>query len=325
MGMIEVHQKAIESTTSVYHEFLGRYKASKKCVYGFVEGKEDPSFYRGFIEYILPQQWQVDLWPAGNKDKVVQLHDEFDWSRFSKKQIVFFIDKDLSPFIGEKIPIDLNIYVTDGYSIENSIVNRLTFNRLLCEVFNFSFIPKDELDKILDIFEAQLNIFTESLIPIIAWIVHWKRMGEKPCLDDIIMKHIFAFSYRRLELNNNPKGKHDFIEYIHSQCNIRYENAIDTSTIEQELKSYGTPVQIVRGKYLLWFLVEFALYVYKNISEFIPSIRQAPKINITISQSNGVIFVAPRTRIPESLREFLDLTYNYFISEFEKSSELKKL
>ena len=52
--MLEMHAAALSSKVASYHEFLSRFSKFKKVVYGFVEGKEDPCFYRGFIDFFSP-------------------------------------------------------------------------------------------------------------------------------------------------------------------------------------------------------------------------------------------------------------------------------
>lgn len=101
MTMLDVHRDALESVSATYHEFLLRYKAHANVVYGVVEGKEDPMFYRGLIERTLPEDWQVELIPAGRKKNVLKSMAAFDWLRFSPKRICFFVDRDLSEFIPE--------------------------------------------------------------------------------------------------------------------------------------------------------------------------------------------------------------------------------
>ena len=50
MSLISEHRKSRENHIIVFlHEFRIRYKRKGKAIYGFVEGKEDPSFYRGII------------------------------------------------------------------------------------------------------------------------------------------------------------------------------------------------------------------------------------------------------------------------------------
>ena len=119
MTMLQVHADALNSISAAYHEFLLRYKVSANIVYGILEGKEDPMFYRGLIERQLPEGWEVELVPAGCKDNVLRAVDAFDWTRFSPKRICFFVDRDLSDFISEVAVSRENVYVTDNYSIEN--------------------------------------------------------------------------------------------------------------------------------------------------------------------------------------------------------------
>lgn len=92
MTMLAIHADAISSKITSYHEFLLRYSETAKVVYGFVEGKEDPCFYRGLIESLLPKDWNIELWSAGNKDRVYGIHDAIDWRRFKKSRICFFVD-----------------------------------------------------------------------------------------------------------------------------------------------------------------------------------------------------------------------------------------
>ena len=99
ISMLNLHAEALSSRVASYHEFLSRFSKSKKVVYGFVEGKEDPCFYRGFIEYSIPDDWEVELWPAGNRDQVFRIHRDIDWRRFPKKRVCFFVDRDLSALI----------------------------------------------------------------------------------------------------------------------------------------------------------------------------------------------------------------------------------
>lgn len=316
MTMLEIHQTAIQEITPVFHEFIARYSKRKKTVYGFVEGKDDPSFYRGFIEQNIPQDWSVEIWMAGNKDKVIQLNSDFDWERFPKNRVAFFIDRDLSCFLGEELPYEENVYITDQYSIENDVVNRSTCDRIITEICNLTGLCPDERDGLLELFEEQKNVFLDSIAPVMSWIIYWKRSGEKPCLNDICMKHLFSVHAGKLQHNPNPKGNESFCDYIHSQCNIRYDSNVDISAVEDEFRESDRFKYFGRGKYMLWFLVEFALSVHRDIAELKLSVSKSPKMNISLSQSNGVLLIAPRARIPNSLKSFLERTYCNYLQEF---------
>lgn len=314
MSMLGVHAEAMGDELTVYHEFLTRYKKTAMCVYGFVEGKDDPSFYRGAIEHILPKEWAVDLWSVGNKDKVIQLYAGFDWGRFPKKRIGFFIDRDLSEFLEETLPVQNNVYVTDKYSIENDIVNRDTCDRVLTEVCNLSVIDKSEKDKILDLFNSQLGVFQEKMISVMAWVLYWKQNGARPSLNDILMKRIFKIISGRIQLISSPGGFSTIDEYIHNQCNIPYKLGVNITPIERDFKKANGHQKFIRGKYELWFLVEFVLSVHQNISAFSRRITKPPKMKVSLNQSNAITLIAPRTRVPASLTKFLTKTYAEYVA-----------
>lgn len=306
---LDIHSQALDSITSTYHEFLGRFSQISKKVFGFVEGKDDLSFYQGFAEQVIPEDWQVELWPVGNKDKVLELYSTFNWDRFSRHQVVFFIDRDFSNILEEVLPTEENIFITEGYSIENYVVKRETCDRLLCELFNLSTIPKTEKDNILDLFDEQLELFATKLIPVMARILTWKKSGEKPCLNDILMKHIFSVSNGKIETIQHPKGRANIQEYIHSQCNIPMDNTIDISPTIDQIRSQNNVLMLTRGKYLLWFLVEFSSSIHRDINRFSSTITSPPKLHVKISQANANTLVAPRARIPKHLKEFLQKTF----------------
>src|SRR5690349_4184453 len=100
MEMLDVHKEALESLNVAYHVFLLFYNQGGKMLFGFVEGKEDPSFYRNFIENVAYEPWQCKLISAGNKQKVLAVFATMDWTRFPRKAICFFVDRDLSEYLG---------------------------------------------------------------------------------------------------------------------------------------------------------------------------------------------------------------------------------
>lgn len=314
MSILEIHAEALENNSACYHEFLSRYSKTNRVVYGFVEGKDDPCFYRGFIENQIPHDWSVELWAAGNKDQVYQIHTSIDWRRFSKKRICFFVDRDLSDLLPETINKDINIYVTECYSIENDIVNRGTCFRVLTEVCGLQSIPHNELEQACDIFEQELDKFVHAMIPVTAWILLWRRSRKKACLNDIMMKDIFSFVDCRLNINTKPKRKLNLADYIHGQCNIAYDHAFDSSTAEAEIKVGDIYKKFTRGKYLFWFLIEFCCSVRKSATTIFRSCTEIPPMHVSLSTKNGVTIIGNRARIPSSLREFLARTYCDFIT-----------
>jgi hypothetical protein len=315
MSLKEIHDQALSNKISCYHEFLSRYSRTKKIVYGFVEGKEDPSFYRGFIESLIPDDWDLELWSAGSKERVYQVHKNIDWRRFSKKRVCFFVDRDLSDIIPEKLEKDTNIYVTNGYSIENDVVNRRCCKRVLTEVCGFSKFSHGEVDQICDLFENELEKFYLAMIPIMAWILYWRRKKIKAYLNSIEMKDLFSFVDGQLHSKPSPKRKAGVEEYIHSQCNIAIEKQIDISLYEAEFRNKKIYRKLTRGKYAFWFLIQFCLSARQSAKILIKSCQTIPSMNVSLSLTNGMTVIGNRARLPHSLRRFLNETFIQYIAE----------
>ena len=315
MSMLSVHEDALAGQGALYHEFLARYSKQSKVVYGFVEGKDDLCYYQGFVEQMLPDGWEVELWPAGNKRDVYRIHKALDWRRFPKKRVCFFVDSDLSELIPERLVADINIYVTDAYSIENSIVRWGTCRRVLTEICGFSNVDHDELDEVKNLFEEQLENFLKAMIPIMAWILAWRRSQKNTNLNEIDMKNLFSFSNGQLQSKPRPKRYLSPVRYIHAACGLELDPLVDVASLESELSKGKAYRRFTRGKYVFWFLVEFCLSVRKNPSVFFKSVQRTPKMNVSLSWKNGMTIVGNKSRLPQSLRKFLDKTFWSYVQQ----------
>lgn len=313
MTMLEIHATALSAQVASYHEFLSRYSTTAKVVYGFVEGKDDPCFYRGFIDHFLPDDWEVELWPAGNRDQVYRVHADMNWQRFPKERVCFFVDRDLSSLIPEALATDSNIYVTDGYSIENDLVKRGACRRVLSEVCALGTLDHSELDTVCDLFEVELEKFLAAMIPTMAWILHWRRSGERPALNNLLMCDLFAVTSGTLRANPTPRGKGNPVQYIHERCNVTYDATVDTAPLEAEFRKGGAYRHFTRGKYVFWFLIEFCRSVRASIRTHFKSCTKVPPMNVSFAAANGMTIIGNRARVPKSLKTFLSSNYCEYI------------
>lgn len=317
MTMIDIHEAALSSKIASFHEFLSRYSKTAKVVYGFVEGKEDPCFYRGFIELLLPDNWRVELWPSGNKDRVYEIHRSIDWRRFPKSRVCFFVDRDLSDVIPETLAKDKNIYVTAGYSIENDVVNQTVCHRILTELCGFANANHGDLETVCELFEQELDAFLQSMVPIMAWILAWRRGGKRPNLSDIQMRDLFSFANGRLRSNATPKGKANVHTYLHDQCNVVHDTGIDIASMEAEFWRKKLYRKFTRGKFVFWFLIEFCNAVHRDAATLLKGVSKPPKMHVNLSCINGMAVIGTRSRIPASLRDFLQMTFCAYIEMIE--------
>jgi hypothetical protein len=317
MDMLEVHKDALSSSVVPYHKFLNYYKATACVVYGFVEGKEDPSFYRGKIESYLDEKWDVVLIPAGKKDKVLEAFNEMDWSRFPKKRVCFFVDRDLSDFLDREKPSAENLYVTDNYSIENDVITFGTMARVLEEVLNITELDPKETELVKKLFHFNLSTFREAMVPVMSQILIWRRNGAKAELNDINIKKIFKFESGKINLEETFASSISRVEYAAKCVSAEMATVDDLTKAEKEFREKLGPEKYTRGKYLLWFFIECANKIHGEIPKFCIKHSTPPKKRLSLGFSNSMVTVAPLTRCPKSLRIFIECNYLEYVREVE--------
>lgn len=312
MSMLDEHRMALETVNEAYHEFLLRYKSTDLSVYGFVEGKEDPSFYRSAIERFLPYNWTVELFVSGNRKKVLDTEAAFDWDRFSRQQIAFFIDQDLVHFLNPAIAYAPNVYVSDGYSIENSIVTKEVFIRLLQEVHNVIDWTEQERGLLSDHFDAQKGVFQEIMAPIMAQIAIWRRDAAKANLGNFDLGSVVAFRDGICEVRDGYASREARVDRLCTCVGADLSPTAELEQMEARFRDASGPANLTRGKYLIWFLAQLSNEVHARVANFVKAYPAPPKTRMTFGPANVMVIAAPRARIPDSLREFIESTYITF-------------
>jgi hypothetical protein len=307
--MLDIHKSALDSKVSVYHEFLGQYKKEERIVYGFVEGKDDQVFYLGHIESILPEGWDIKLFTSGGKENVLKIHKNIDWRSFKKKRICFFIDRDLSDLIPERVQQDSNIYVTTYYSVENYLVKPQVCERALKEIYGFDILTDPEIQQVKTLFSKELENFYKLMAPLMAVILKWRRSGDNANLNNIDLKKIFSFSNGVV----SEKNSLNTLSLLHSQCGVIMPDDPDYTVEEGEFNKAVVYRAFIRGKYLFWFLIEFCKSVYADADKIIVGLKKKPKKNLDLSLGNGMCIVAPRAKKPPTLKRFLEDNYLTYI------------
>lgn len=314
-SMLEVHSEALKEVDEAYHNFLLMYKRDAQCVYGFVEGKDDLPFYRCLIETQLPEGWSIKLISSGNKDKVLRSFQSFNWIDYSKNRICFFIDRDLQDFLNPPQQSETNIYITDGYSIENSILKDQILVGVLSDIYQITQLILEEEESIKQILQENENIFFEAIMPIMGQILRWKRLGYKPNLNNLELAKIFSFSQAKLV----PIERNILLQEAAKQigCDLCEDGKI--AEAENEIRSHDRSWAMVRGKYVFWFFVKQCEAIWEAITSLLPRFSIKPNKRIECGVKNAIVIFAPRTRPPESLKEFVKQNYLSFINEVSNS------
>jgi hypothetical protein len=307
---LDIHQQALSEVDEAYHNFLLLYSPSSKCVYGFCEGKDDPTFYHTLVLGKIPSDWYVKIIPAGGKDKVLNTFRAFDWNRFCKERICFFVDRDLDNYLGKQPLTEENIYTTDGYSIENSIFDSQLLLNVLSDVYQVTLLSSTEEDKILTLISENLKTFTSAMIPIMAQILLWKRSNVRPNLKNFSLDGLFEFQNRSLI----PNSRNTLLLSASRHSGVQLSSEDELISAEKEIIGCPDLAMAIRGKYIAWFMVKQCEDLWANVTEILVRFVSKPKKRVEFGHKNANVIYAPRARIPDSLSCFLGSTYRSFIN-----------
>ena len=312
MGTVDKLRQEREGRTVPLAQFLDDYKkdAAKLC-YGFVEGKDDPSYYRTVIKNKINNDCKILLYPSGGKGNVKYVYEEIHKRDLPNNRIVYFMDRDLSSVIeDDNMIIDSYVYITDNYSIENDILNSDTLESVMQDLLGFCATPMEDIEKVKQLYNEQLLDFETKMLPIMANIIVWKRKKIKPA------------NYGQLKINKLFKVKDGSLSqigtdeeiikklYKDSQADYLNYSKADADNVISEIQEASLAHQIVRGKYLAVFFIMFCNSVYKEYANI--GISAPTNNGRELSDRDIMETIAPRARVPQSLNSFVDNTIMHY-------------
>ncbi len=308
--MLQTLQAAMESVGTLYHEFLLGYSKSKKIVYGFVEGKTDPYFYKYLIQNQLPVEWEIKVIASGNKRQVLEAMKQFDWNRFEKKQICFYIDRDLQDYFFEFSPTASNLFVTPGYSVENMVFKSELVVEALCEIYKICNVNDIQKKTINSIVSKNTVKFFQSMIPVMAQVLIWRSSYTTAYLDNFKLSNCYEFLDGKIKC----ASKSDILKSLQedSKANLSDQKLLDSVAPIIKAKIYSG--SLIRGKWLAWFFVENVKAIAAAIDKICPGIKPPVKKNIEVGAANSLLFWGPRARITNCLKAFIHDNYLAFIA-----------
>ncbi len=309
MSMISIHKSALEEIIVPYHFFLTAQTKDAKKLFGFVEGINDISYYNNHISRVI-KDYELILIEAGepgNKSKVLQLIDIIDWNRYPEKQTAFFVDRDLDDFFnGQKDRA--NLYITDDCSIENSIVSTYTLNRVIKELCNINLYEKEN-EKLFQLFLCGVNELAKAVSLISAAYIWLQRKGDKPSFNCIEIKDVLCMEKCNVKTMNST----DIVSYIERKWNTKI--MIDeVLSVEVEFQDKNIDLRYIRGKYLMWYFVNFINNFHESCQEYFPRLSKPRSIR-KLDVNNAINDLGVRSKTPETLVDFISRTYLMFISE----------
>lgn len=298
MELLEILKEAAKSPTTVFTIFLQQYSKYDNNLHIFHEGKDDPSFYGNFIQDTLKMNQEVYYYQAKSKDNVYENYKRINWASYSKKRILFFVDKDFADILQLIYPVDKNIFVTTFYSIENYLVSNVIFSRSLRDLIG---LDNDNLNKnITRQFQNGLKTFYESSLILSAYILY-HRMNKNP----LNLRNVTFLDIFRVNDSFIVTRKSKTLAILDRKTGATTKTAFkEIKGILIGLKQISNPKVYVRGKFELAYMLH-CINNTPNIINYGKKEGEKKYKNIVLlSISNAIPILAPRIRQPKEINIF---------------------
>ena len=297
-------RESINETVLKIKQIYSKSPTSKN-MYIIVEGKDDVTFYGMKAEIYRSSDFRLQVIPAGNRKKVVDTYQKLDWNIFSKSNILFIVDRDLSDYTSEETPEDENIYVTDNYSIENDICSANTFIKILKYLAELNDIDDADETDLLSFYHRSEQQFFDIATPIMALILYWKLHGIKANYANLNFRNIFQLESHNLILSSEFSNLNEAIMYVCDKSNTEYDSSVDLEHYIALLTKEYAPIHFVRGKYLSCFFSAIINYTVANAKDILRSKKEG-RLSVTIGNKDLIAKLSGYMDTPVSLHTFLN-------------------
>lgn len=282
------------------------YSASPttKKIFLVVEGKDDITYYGTRANEYIPEGWSVSIIPARNRKMVVDTYRSLDWTKYSKKTILFFVDRDLSDYTGEDTPVDSNVYITSNYSIENELCTIDTYLKALKYYCDMVDIDEKDEEYLKLFYLSSWTEFAKIADPIMAHILYWKMNGIKSNYSNYKIQGVFEIKNETLQVNPQYAAPNAISQELFRQSGVTYTH-LDISPYIALLKAKHSPEEYIRGKFVLAFFVKILIYTIHNSANIIPSKKKA-KDTLGLGYENAILRLCGIMSSPDSLVAFFE-------------------
>lgn len=231
-----------------YATIRGKNPTRLICVF---EGLEDLPYYETIFTRTINSSNFASLIAKG-KDQVLELREILKKQQEQDHLIRYFVDRDFDYLKGHNHGED--IYVTEGYSIENHMVSKDILTKIVSSEFKCCADGDFQaLDKTAELFEQFLHQFFEIMEPVNKAIFHARNKGiELKNIEDRVTEYI-TLSMEGL----HPSGK-DIFQLI----GWPDDHARDTSESDQCFAEID-PHTGWRGKFIFGLFIK-TLHLFKT-------------------------------------------------------------
>lgn len=293
MNEVELLRANRQPYTKAWLNFSQDYNSyhENKC-FGFVEGKEDLTFYQKHIDSIIGEGKCILYFSKGKAGVKFSFDKINECDKYDKKKIVFFRDKDLSEYMEDSSMIyGNNVFITDFYSIENYFISEKSFYYVAKQCLGYNEESETNLLNEVKNFANQLKDFKKIMIPVMALVLYWKKQGITLDLDKANIEDLCTIE-NSVSLNADFYEK--FVTVILNEEDRDRVNDYTKQEVQDLIIQLNDNYGIVRGHFLSQFFIIYCKRKKKVKREF---------SNLQINDA-----VIPRSEMPESLRTFINST-----------------
>lgn len=287
------------SKAAVLHEFLIRHNPNEKRVHAFVEGYDDPVFYRPRVNQRSGEA-PTFYYVCHGKRKLYEIFRDVTSRVGTYRHTIFFADKDLADILPETYPEDERIFVTDYYSIENHLACREAVEHACLQ---FLKIKNCDLptNMVADRFDEELKRFQRLIVPLMAWIVCVRRGKLKPNLNNLQLNRLFS-----IDDNLRVHRTRGCLPYICTSTGVPHDPKLwaGLSKTAADLAA-RYPKTFVRGKFETWFLVEFLKKAVHQLTDAARACGGSVEVMVQVERRNVIALLGARISSPVSLDTFL--------------------
>jgi len=315
MSLLDILDKKFLTPSAAYIKILSQYKTSDNTIFCFVEGVEDISFYRPFLE-IYKDGVPVKYIVCNGKQNVIDNYNDIDWSFYDKKRILFFIDKDFDDYIGKQIINDNNVFVTDCYSIENYLVDERILEKFITDN---CLITHEQIIKIaIENFKEQLNTYVKQLKMISAWMMYCRKNSFDVSFNEIKMSDLFKIDENGKLKKKTLSSYGSKFQYLCAKTNTNHFDLTEIKHYYNLIDSESKPKKYIRGKYELYFMFMYLKYISENlVNDISNEVKEhnksapkkekvvRPKATIQLQEENIFQILYNKTKVPEKLKDFI--------------------
>ena len=182
-----------------------------------------------------------------------------------------------------------------------------TFKRVVREIYNLT-LEDYEFAILSKLFSDGIEIICHIAQIISCYYILSRRNGQKPSFDKIDIKDLCSIEKKCIL---TAKSDTEIHRYVQTKWSATYPMQA-YQQIEARFIYINENNKCIRGKFLMWFFIEFLNSLISCCHELLPNRSQLQNMRM-FSEKTAAIEIAPRSAIPVSLEKFIEETYIKYI------------